>query len=172
MALFQGRTVTSRVQLLEVDTSSSLAVSLHTKALYLSVPCPEALRDTNMQRKTQLECQGWLHAYITVCWVLFTSSCRHKALYWRDFYALVTSAAFWHSPGTYRTCWQKGWRNRVHQVLRASQTDFSPYMVLKIQFLFIFSKSAVSFLILILPVVWAWIWTYSRFRSILILAGI
>lgn len=36
MVLFQGRTVTSRVQLPEVDSSSSLALSLNTRARALS----------------------------------------------------------------------------------------------------------------------------------------
>lgn len=89
MVLFQGRAVTHRAQLPEVDSSSSLALSLNTKARALS-------RGTGRDRHDE-EATG--HSWSIrddytlggLCgWILFISSPRHKVLYGRDS-ALVSS---------------------------------------------------------------------------------
>lgn len=48
-------------------------------------PYPEALRETDMLRKAQLECQGWLHTHRDI-WldIVYLLSRRHKALHGRD----------------------------------------------------------------------------------------
>lgn len=146
MVLFQGRTVTPTVQLPEADTSSSLALSLNTKARALP-------RDTRRHRHAEEGTAGM--PGMTMC----PNDCVLDTVYlflqtqrplWKGHLCLSHLCSILTQTRYLQNMLIEGVREQgpcpsgFYQVPRASQTDSFFYMILKTRFLFIFSKSAVS----------------------------